>query len=171
MNWQGTQWNNGVKVMNVSRGFIFTFPTGSGHVNAVESGLGQVALGQTIKVTYSIKTISGKPRFNALDKEGPANFSVMLADGAQNNRWYIAGVNYVILRDSLDKGILTYSIKLKPQFWQNVNGQQNAMAFKKALKDFRIVQIVFGGKFRAHGVRAAYGNARFQMQRFQIIKP
>lgn len=168
MNWQGTQWNHGVKVMNVGRGFIFTFPGKNGNINSVQSGIKSLSLGQTISVTYFINTISGKPRFNALDKEGPANFSVMLSNGAGENRWYMAGVGYAVLQAALDKGQLIWSIKLKPQFWQDVNGKQNAAAFKKSLKSFKIVQIVFGGKFRAHGVRTAMGEARYHMTNFRI---
>lgn len=169
MKWKSTQWNDGVKVTNTAGGgFIFVLPQGSGHVNSVQSDLRQLALGQTLTVTYMVKTISGKPKFIAVDREGPANFSIMLAEGPLENRWYIAGVNYVILADALDKGLLTYSVKLKPRFWQDVNGKQDAVDFRKSLSKFSIIQIVFGGKFRAHGVQIRNGSARFQMKSLKV---
>ena len=168
MNWQSTQWNEGLTLHQTANGFMFEFPMDNGHVNSIQSSIKPLKLGQTISLTYQVKKISGRPNFVALDGEGPANFSVMIAEKPLEGRWYVAGTSYVDLDGALDQGQQTWSVKLKPAKWQDVNGQTNGAAFKRSLPKCRIVQVVFGGKFRAHGVRVIQGEAQFELLRFSI---
>lgn len=171
MNWNDTPNNDGVRLEEVTDSeFKFVIPSGSGHVNAIQANLNKkLVLGQKITLTYQLATLSGRPRFKPLgESDQPANFSLMIAPNPDTGRWYVAGTRYVILEDALDQGEQTWDVKLKPQFWQDVNGQQNPSAFKKAVGNCRIVQVVFGGQFRAHGIRCDGGIARFELLKFSI---
>ena len=171
MNWQSTQWNEGLTLHQTANGFVFEVPLDNGHVNSIQSNIKPLALGQTISLSYEVKKISGRPNFVALDGEGPANFSVMIAETPTTGRWYAAGAPESVCVDldaAIDRGQQTWSIKLKPAKWQDVNGQQIGAAFKRALPKCRIVQVVYGGKFRAHGVRVLGGEAQFELIKFAI---
>jgi hypothetical protein len=172
MNWENTQNNDGVNLtIGGGNEVSFVIPSGDGHVNAIQANLKKkLIVGQKITLTYKLTTLSGHPRFNPLgESDQPANFSLMIAPNPDTGRWYVAGTSYVVLDDALDKGEQTWFVKLKPQFWQDVNGQQNAMAFKRAVPGCRIIQVVFGGQFRAHGIREqGHGTARFELKKFVV---
>lgn len=168
MKWRSTQWNQGIAVeLNKTGGFGVTLQAGA-HLNAVEADYPGWKLGQKIAIDYVVRTRGGKPKFFALDKQAPANFSVMIATGQLENRWYMAGTSYALLQKALDKPVQHWSIALRPKFWSDVNGKQDPEEFKKALSDSRIVQIVFGGKFRAHGIEVQFGTARVTIQKVTV---
>jgi len=166
--WELTPYNApGLKLATNSTGFIVTLPPKPSYLNSVQQRL-QVKAGQTITVKYRVSTVSGKPIFKATEGTDPANFSVMFARGLVDERWYATGTNYVRLQDALDKGPQVYSIKLVPELWQDVRGHQDADHFNSEIQDARIVEIVFGGQFRAHGVEVTGGTVKFEVLAFSV---
>lgn len=166
--WRLTPYNQGIVVNQIPpTGFGITIPPKPNYVNSIQHSY-QLKAGQTITVQYRVSTVSGKPIFKATEGTNPANFSVMFARRLTDERWYAYGVDFVRLQDVLDKGPLTYSIPLTPERWQNVNGRQDAEAFNREIQDVRLVEIVFGGQFRAHGIEVEGGTAKFEVLAFSI---
>ena len=167
--WELTPYNaKGLKITLIPpTGFWITIPPKPSYVNSIQRRL-QLKAGQTITVKYRVSTVSGTPVFQATEGTDPANFSVMFARGLVDERWYVAGINYVKLQDALDKGIQVYSVKLTPELWQDVRGHQFPDHFNNEIQDARIVEIVFGGQFRAHGIEVRGGTVKFEVLDFSI---
>jgi len=177
MNWQNTQWNQGVSLQKTAGiQFAFRFPAAPGHVNAIQANRGAFALGNTITVTYRVRKTEGNPKFVSLD---PApvppglrpNFRPMLQVAnddyvSEDNRWWPTGLNgCAFLADDLTGTNHTFSIQILPNLWANVFGRlatQRMNAFQRVIGHSGKLNIVFGGgNSFSHGVRIKSGKARF----------
>lgn len=170
--WQNTQWNSGVNVQSLPNGqFQFVVPQPNGHVNAIKRNQGGWQVGQTITLTFQIKTLSGSPKFKSLDTASglKPNFRVMISHGELEARWYPSGAQCAFVQDLLGKGKFAYSIKLDPKLWQDVNGKVNPTQFKKDIKGADLIEIVFGGgRSFAHGINVANGKAAYQLWSYKV---
>jgi len=167
MNWNLTEYNAWVKLVNKNGSAIVKLGDG-GHLNSIYANQ-EFSLGQMITILYAVTTITGQPVFKSMDGGAPANFSPMICKNtALDGRWYVTGDPVhgacALLQPALDKGQQIYAVKLKPQFWQDVNGKQDANGFKHGVADARILEIVFGGKFRGHGVQVFNGRAKIELK-------
>jgi len=86
MNWQTTDYNDGVNVQKLgAAGFSFVFPDSSGHINSVVANRKGILPKpvRTITIRYRISTISGNPTFQFVDHSGggglPPNFRPRIA--------------------------------------------------------------------------------------------
>ncbi len=158
MNWF-TDYCEGEKFKAFAAGeFVLDFPAPPGHVNLVGCNHALIPLGSTITVKYKIK---GSANFKALDPApGLApNFRVMLFNGDwsdMSGRWWPIGTNCAFL--VADGGLgHTYTVKVTPWLWSNVQGKQNDAVFKAFLKKMNRLYLAFsGGISFSHGV-TGYG--------------
>lgn len=179
MSWNTTEWNGGIQIgNNKTGGFAFTLAPGA-HINAVQTGRPALREGMTISLTYTVKTVKGKPIFLSLDpsKGLKPNFRPMLQVKdddymGQDNRWWPSGVSCGFLQTALDKGTLTLTIPVKPNLWTNVWGKtasSRRSGWLNVLLHPGNLNIVFGGgNSFSHGVAVKGGSVRFILQKWSI---
>lgn len=177
----GNNYNNGLTLQPLQGGEIyFDFPQNPGHVNMIEHRWqrGSVAVGDTVTITYRIRTLSGTPVFKSLEKGTPGNpglppnFRPMVYNGdwlGSGSRWWSNGQDYVIL--VADGQIHTFSVKLDPNTWTDVIGAHYPAMFTSVISNVYAFQIDFGGANAfSHGVRVEGGTARFELISFKVGK-
>jgi hypothetical protein len=166
MNWKLTEWNDGVKLVSKPTSVILKLASGDAHLNSIYTEA-KVKIGQYIDILYVVSTLQGKPKFVAMDGGAPANFSPMICKStALDGRWYIAGeprVTCALLQDALDKGKRDFHWPILSGAWQDVNGKQSDAGFKKGVSEAQILEVVFGGKFRGHGIQVTGGRVRIEL--------
>lgn len=169
MSWKA-EYSQGVNIKETPTGFSFAFPASPGHVNLIGRDHGAIPLTATITISYKI---SGKAKFKSLDP-APAppglkpNFRPMLFNGDwydMNGRWWPTDANCAFL--VADNQTLTYTVKLKPSLWSNVQGKQNGPVFKAFLKKVKRFYFAFGGgNSFSHGI--SDGGARLEITSVKI---
>lgn len=148
----------------------FRFPTAVPGVHGVTRSWGSVG-GGTLKLAFQI---DGNATFTEVDcgspncVPGPGKIRLFLqrcgddwGGGAKASyRFYSPPLDLV-------PGDSTLAVRLSPELWTNVNGQQDADGFAAALADLCTAGMGFGGMFAMHGVYAN-GDAIFTLRSYAI---
>lgn len=174
MNWRTTEYNRDMQVIRTPNGgFYFDFPNENGRVNSIVADRKATLPFRPIKtvtIRYKITRQAGSPKFDYVDKTGqaglPANFRPRISTGFLEDRYWPSGDQCAHL--ALTDGGL-YTIKLRPAFWQDVNGHLDKSGFKATLTRNGLWTLSFGGNGNfEHGCYCYGGKARFELTQFSV---
>jgi len=178
--WKQGPNNGGVtNFVATKTGCKFTFPIAASRKEAYDgSAIHQLVIGRagmkmtilppkTLKIRYRIKYTSGSPIFDQVDDSGGAggmkpNARPSIRDTILGQRFWVSGWDFMFF----DKeGEFAKSYRLDPQFWTDVNGQQDEVGFQKVFESDGLLVISFGGNFAEHGafVQSGTGTATFEL--------
>lgn len=144
----------------------------AGHVNYAQTPFRSTEPPHGVTVTFRLE--SSAPQYVVLDSSDvlPATVHIFFeqqGDDLVNSdgRWWAPSSCYNL--GSKDNETITISVPLASEYWSNVYGQSNEVAFSGALKNIGWIGLTFGGQyFWGHGVALASGSAKLVLTGFQV---